>query len=228
MTPPDLPSAQAGDLGRRLARRRAALGKSIEETAAQAGIDPAYLRYVEQSAAANLSTGTTLLLALALECTPEELTGGRLDRPTGRGRAGRHPQLRELSAEQCRAHLQPGGVGRVVFRSERGPVAHPLNFVVDNGDVIVSTTTAHAEVIAGHAPVGFEVDRMDAVMSEGWSVLLTGTARRVEDPEEVAALRTLGLAPWAGGARHSLVRIHPDVLTGRVIANDLAPPGASR
>ena len=65
--------------------------------------------------------------------------------------------------------------------------------------------------------MSFEIDRVDEVMSEGWSVLVTGEARRVDDPKEVTALGTLGLAPWAGGPRHALVRIHPDVLTGRVI-----------
>ncbi len=220
----DVPAVHTGDMARRVTRRREELGKSVEEVAALAGIDPAYLRYFEKSAGAHLSTGTTLLLALALECTPEELSGGRIDRPAGRGRAGRHPQLRELSAEQCRAHLNAGGVGRVVFRSRRGPVAHPLNYVVDRGgDVIVSTTEEHAAVIAGYGRVSFEIDRVDEVMSEGWSVLVTGEARRVDDPKEVTALGTLGLAPWAGGPRHALVRIHPDVLTGRVIAQEVAP-----
>lgn len=220
---PDVPAAHTGDLARRVARRRAELGKSIDEVATVAGIDPAYLRYFEESAGARLSTGTLLLLALALECTPEELAGGRIDRPPGRGRAGRHPLLRELSTEQCRAHLEVGGVGRVVFRSERGPVAHPLNFAVDGEDVVVSTTAEHAAAIAGSQRVSFEIDRVDEAMSEGWSVLVTGVARRIDDPNEVTSLDALGLAPWAGGPRHEWVRIRPDVVTGRVITQESAP-----
>ncbi len=65
--------------------------------------------------------------------------------------------------------------------------------------------------------MSFEIDRVDESMSEGWSVLVTGAARRVDDPEEVVALAGLGLEPWAGGPRHALVRIHPDEMTGRVI-----------
>jgi hypothetical protein len=219
----DVPAMHTGDLARRAARRRAELGKSVEEVAAQAGIDPQYLRYFEESAGARLSTGTMLLLAMALECTPEELYGGRVDRPAGRGRAGRHPELVELTREQCEAHLLAGGVGRAVFVSPRGPVAHPLNFAVSEGDVIISTTVEHADHLEAQAWLSFEIDRVDESMSEGWSVLVTGTARRVDDPDELVGLTALGLTPWAGGPRHALLRIHPEVVTGRLIAQAVAP-----
>ena len=214
---------QIGDLARRVARRRTELGKSVEEVASAVGIDPGYLRYFEESPGMRLSTGTMLLLALTLECTPEELYGARVDRPPGRGRAGRHPELSELTTQQCAAHLQAGGVGRVVMITDRGPVAHPLNFAVSEGDVIVSTTVEHAARLEAHRRVSFEIDRVDESMGEGWSVLVTGSARRVDDPGEVLALAGLGLTPWAGGPRHALVRIHPDETTGRVIAQAVAP-----
>jgi len=217
------PAAHSGDLARRVARRRAELGKSIEEVAAAAGIDPGYLRYFEESAGVRLSTGTMLLLALALDCSPEELYGGRVDRPPGRGRAGRHPELRDLTAQQCEAHMRGGGIGRLVMVTRRGPVAHPLNFVVSEGDVIVSTTVVQAVQFEEQPRVSFEVDRVDESMAEGWSVLVTGRARRVDDPEEVVELAALGLVPWAGGPRHALVRIRPDEVTGRLIVQSVAP-----
>ncbi len=215
--PADVPALHTGDLARRIARRRTELGLSVEEVAAKAGIDPDYLRYFEASAGGRLSVGTMLLLALALECTPEELYGARVDRPPGRGRAGRHPELRELSEEQCAAHLQAGGVGRVVFVAPRGPVALPVNFAVSEGDVMVSTTVAQAQLLEDQPRLSFEIDRVDEPMGEGWSVLVTGRARRVDDPDEVVALAALGLVPWAGGPRHALVRLHPEEITGRVI-----------
>jgi transcriptional regulator with XRE-family HTH domain len=214
----DAAALHTGDLARRVARRRTELGKSIEEVAARAGIDPGYLRYFEESAGARLSGGSMLLLALALETSPEDLVGGRIERPPGRGRAGRHPQLSELTAEQCRAHLAAGGVGRVLLVSARGPIAHPVNFVVSEGSVVLTTTVAQAEALEDQGLVGFQIDRVDDSMSEGWSVLVSGRAERVDDPDEVLALSALGLEPWAGGARHALVRIAPTEVTGRVIA----------
>jgi len=219
----DAPEAHPGDMARRITRRRTELGLSTEEVAEKAGIDPGYLRYFEESAEGRLSAGTVLLLALALECSPEDLYGGRVDRPPGRGRAGRHPELRELTAAQCEAHMRDGGVGRVVFLSPRGPVAHPVNFAVSEGDVIVSTTVTQAEDLEGQDRVSFEIDRVDEAMSEGWSVLVTGGAHRVDDPDEFVVLAALGLVPWAGGPRHALVRIHPVEVTGRVIVQAVAP-----
>ena len=216
-------SLWTGDLARRVARRRAELGKSVEEVASAVGVDPGYLHYFEASPGVRLSTGTMLLLALALECTPEELYGARVDRPPGRGRAGRHPELSELTTQQCAAHLQAGGVGRVVLVTDRGPVAHPLNFAMSEGDVVVSTTVEHAARLEAQPKVSFQIDRVDESMGEGWSVLVTGSARRVDEPDEVLSLAGLGLAPWAGGPRHALVRIRPDETTGRVIAQAVAP-----
>ncbi len=223
----DVPANHTGDLARRVARRRRELGLSIEEVASKAGVDPGYLRYFEESADGRLSTGTILLLALALDSTPEELYGGRVDRPAGRGRAGRHPELKVLTAEQCEAHLRAGGVGRLVFVSGRGTVAHPMNFAVSEGDVILRTTVEQAEELAAQPRVSFEIDRVDEAMSEGWSVLATGPVRLVDDPDEIVALAALGLAPWAGGPRHTLIRIHPDEITGRLIAQSVAPGSSS-
>jgi hypothetical protein len=68
--------------------------------------------------------------------------------------------------------------------------------------------------------IGFEIDRVDEAVSEGWSVLVSGQARRVDDPEEVVRLSSLDLEPWAGGTRHVLVKIAPVTVTGRVIVHE--------
>ena len=214
-----------GDLGRRIAERRRALGTSVDEVAQAAGVDAGYLRYVEENASARLSGGTIFLVARALDCTPEELHGGDIDRPPGHGRAGRHPALHALTRAQCAAHLRAGGVGRLVFVSERGPVAHPVNYAVRGEDVVVSTTIDQADHLEQAERVSFQIDRVDEAMSEGWSVLVTGTARRVDDPDELVELARLGLEPWAGGNRHALVRITATETTGRLVAQ--GPPPAS-
>jgi transcriptional regulator with XRE-family HTH domain len=214
----DAPS-HAGDLARRVAHRRNELGKSIEEVAETTGIDPAYLRYFEGSPDARLSAGTMILLAMALETTPEELYGALIERAPGPGRAVPHGELRPLTPEQCAAHLESGGVGRVVFLSERGPVAHPVNFVMGDGDIVVSTTPPQANQLESQERAAFQIDRVDEAMREGWSVLVSGPARRVDDPDELVELAALGLEPWAGGNRHAVVRIRPEIVTGRVIVH---------
>lgn len=213
----------AGDIARRVAHRRAELGLSVEEVARRAGIDPGYLRYFEQSPNAILSAGTMLLVAMALDTSPIALSGGNLDRPPGHGRAGRHPVLEGLGRQQCEAHLSAGGIGRVVYSTNRGPIAVPVNFEFTAGEIIISTDNTKTELLEAQESVGFEIDRVDEAMSEGWSVLVTGRARRIDDPDEVQRLSSLDLEAWAGGDRHVLVGLRPDEITGRVIIHETPP-----
>ena len=149
------------------------------------GVDPNYFKYFERNADAHLSAGTLNLIAMALDTSPVALSGGDIDRAPGRGRAGRHPSLDTLEREHCDAHLAAGGVGRIVFSTERGPVALPVNFEFTEGEIIFSTDEAKADLLAQLPIVGFEVDRVDETFSEGWSVLVSGPARLVVDPDEL-------------------------------------------
>jgi hypothetical protein len=54
-------------------------------------------------------------------------------------------------------------------------------------------------------------------MSEGWSVLVTGRARLVDDPSELEQLARLGIEPWPGGRRDAVIRIETAEMSGRVI-----------
>lgn len=209
---------QARDMSRRVAQRRTELNLTIDEVARKTGISPAYLRYFEENPDARMSAGSTILLAVVLQTTPADLRGSTLW-PPGRGRSGHHPELQTLTRQQCEAHLSAGGVGRVVYPTDRGPVALPVNYEYSGGHVIVSTDIQKANALESHAVIGFEVDRIDDVLSEGWSVLITGTARTIDDPDEILALSSLDLESWAGGARHALVSISPHEVTGRVIVH---------
>lgn len=211
------------DLARRVTHRRTELGMTVEELAQRAGIDPTYLTYFEHNADARLSFGTLNLLALALDADPAELLGAQVDRAPGKGRAGRHPSLEALTTEQCKAHLAAGGVGRILFATHRGPVALPVNFEFTDGQIVLSTDVSKAALLEAQPAVGFEVDRVDDAMSEGWSVLVSGRARVVDDPEELLRLASLDLEAWAGGARHCLVCVTPDETTGRVIVHHSPP-----
>jgi transcriptional regulator with XRE-family HTH domain len=202
-----------GDLGRRVASRQNALGLSTQDLAIRAGINLSYLEYLERSADPSLSGAALNRLADALDATAGALAGGDVDRPPGEGRAG----LEKLSKEDCKVHLAAGGVGRVVFSTERGPVALPVNFVSPDGDVLFRTDESMASAIELEETVGFEVDRIDGAMSAGWSVVATGTPYRVEDAHERQEIALLDIEPWAGGARDVFMWIATDELTGRVI-----------
>jgi hypothetical protein len=95
--------------------------------------------------------------------------------------------------------------------------------------VVISTDVAQADLLESQRVVGFEIDEIDAATCEGWSVLVTGAARRVDDPDEIVTLAALQLESWAGGGRRALVILEPTEITGRVIKHPLASeaePGA--
>ena len=206
------------DLGRRLTRRREELGLSIELVAAGASIDPGYLSYLETAADPDPSRGTLWRLAVVLKTSSASLRGGDQGQPPGRGGPGPEPHLEEMGREDCFALIAPGGVGRFIFLEGRGPVAVPVNFRMLGKDVVFRTEArtslaARAEQLR----VSFEVDHIDDAMSEGWSVLLSGTAHRVDDPAERAEVEALRVEPWAGGARDTYYRIRAEEVTGRRI-----------
>jgi nitroimidazol reductase NimA-like FMN-containing flavoprotein (pyridoxamine 5'-phosphate oxidase superfamily) len=210
-------AARSGDLARRVAHRRQELGLTHREVAERAGMDPGYLDYLEHSPSVALPRGSLIRLAGALETTVDYLRGGEVDRPPGPGRAGPHPHLDVLSKEECQAHLAGGGVGRFVFLAERGPVALPVNFRFADGDVVFRTRARGALAAAAGTAVGFEADHIDEAMSEGWSVLITGHARLINDPTELEQVINLGIEPWPGGRREALMRIETAAISGRRI-----------
>jgi nitroimidazol reductase NimA-like FMN-containing flavoprotein (pyridoxamine 5'-phosphate oxidase superfamily) len=205
------------DLATRIIHRRQHLALSRGELARRTGMDAGYLAYFEDSPIAELSTGTLMRLAKAVDTTPEALARGDVARPPGSGRAGPHPALETLTENECRAYLAEGGVGRIVFSTERGPTAQPVNFRFLDGDVFFRTTPATAARVTASSPVSFEVDRIDDAMSEGWSVLVTGCAEETSDSTENVRYVASSIEPWAGGTRSAIVRIRTSEMSGRVI-----------
>jgi nitroimidazol reductase NimA-like FMN-containing flavoprotein (pyridoxamine 5'-phosphate oxidase superfamily) len=130
----------------------------------------------------------------------------------------------ELSRSECFALLAGQQVGRVVLVDDRGPVAFPVNFVVDRHTVLFRTDEGTKLKIAGvGGRVAFEVDAINQEARSGWSVLVRGEAVEVTDPDELTRVRKLALFPWAPGAKNRYVRILPSSLSGRRISPLSAP-----
>jgi Predicted flavin-nucleotide-binding protein len=208
----------SGDLGRRIAARRAQLGLTTEETAARAGMAPSYVTHLERHPDAAPGRSALLTLAAALRTTVSELTGGDADVPSGREQAGRSPEFTELSRVECAELLSTHGVGRVAVSTELGPVIVPVNYSVVDDTIVFRTARGATPSLASGSLVAFEVDRVDDTFSQGWSVLARGYAREVTDTDEEHRLGEQAYsAPWPGGRRDMWVRIEPYALTGRRI-----------
>jgi nitroimidazol reductase NimA-like FMN-containing flavoprotein (pyridoxamine 5'-phosphate oxidase superfamily) len=211
-TPPD-----PGDLSKRIERRRIELRLSTAQVAARARISRRYLEYLERYPS---SPGPAVLrqLAGALQTTPAMLLGARANVPPGRGGRPDPSVTQRLTPGECRRLISPGGVGRVAFSTASGPVVLPVNYTVIGATIVVRTAEGTLIETHGEDRAAFEVDHVDEVLHQGWSVLVRGQAHRVLQAGELRHVQEQAtIAPWAGGARDVYVRIVPDRMTGRRI-----------
>ena len=125
----------------------------------------------------------------------------------------------QLTKSECFGLLAGQHLGRVVLIDDLGPIAVPVNFVLDRDTVVFrSGEGTKLNVVDRGASVAFEVDRTDEATRTGWSVLVRGDAAEITDPDDLARVRGLLLYPWAPGVKTHYVRIRPSALTGRRIA----------
>ncbi|MEW2048054.1 pyridoxamine 5'-phosphate oxidase family protein [Streptomyces sp. NPDC005476] len=135
------------------------------------------------------------------------------------------PTIRSVELEGAEALRLLGGVslGRIVFTRQALPTIRPVNHFLVDGDIVIRT---HGDAAltrytgGGGAVVAYEADDIDPLTHRGWSVVVTGYARLVTDPRELARYQAL-LRPWGTQSMDHAVRIHPDLVTGlRLTAPD--------
>ncbi|APA98466.1 pyridoxamine 5'-phosphate oxidase family protein [Nocardia seriolae] len=107
--------------------------------------------------------------------------------------------------------------GRVVYTRDALPAIRPVNHIVDDELVVVRTRLASRLTSAVHAEpevvVAYEADDIDPQTRLGWSVVVTGIARTVTDPRELARYDAM-LQPWIDGVMDTIVAIEPTLVTG--------------
>jgi nitroimidazol reductase NimA-like FMN-containing flavoprotein (pyridoxamine 5'-phosphate oxidase superfamily) len=129
--------------------------------------------------------------------------------------------LQVIDPAECLDLLTAGGIGRVGFAGADGIMMLPVNFAVAGKSIVFRTAPDTLLAVYANAQVSFEVDHMDDILREGWSVLVHGHAHKIADEREVRRLEEVTrLVPWAGGARDVFVRIAPTLISGRRVQPD--------
>jgi nitroimidazol reductase NimA-like FMN-containing flavoprotein (pyridoxamine 5'-phosphate oxidase superfamily) len=160
----------------------------------------------------------THMLAAALETTVDDATGGGTQAQPSQTAVSGRPVLDGLEGDDRQALIAPGGVRRVVFSEQRGPMALPVNVRMFDGDIVFRTAPLPTLTSSfGQGQGSFEVDHLDEALTEGWSVLVSGEGHVIVDPAERQQVETLGISPWAGGDRDVYVRIVAREVTDRRI-----------
>ncbi|MDQ1374934.1 MAG: hypothetical protein QOJ09_2272 [Actinomycetota bacterium] len=126
--------------------------------------------------------------------------------------------LQELSEDDCRLLLDQTSVGRIAFVVDGLPLVLPVNYRWLNADtgwwVLLRTRPGNA-IDGAPREVAFEIDGIDELRHEGWSVLLSGVLHHL-DHNEIELMRTrFDPSPWPQLDRSSWLAIKPRVITGR-------------
>jgi len=134
-------------------------------------------------------------------------------------------QMRALTREMAMDRLGSVQLGRVVFTSRALPAIRPVSHLVDGGDIVIRSHEGPAIVTAANAGrsavVAYEADQIDPVTHLGWSVIVTGLARLVEDPLEIARYQD-ALRPWGTRETDQVIRIRAEFVTGfELVASDV-------
>ena len=104
------------------------------------------------------------------------------------------------SREECLELIRHAAIGRLAIHSGALPTIVPVNFVLTDFGVVIRTAPgSKLDNALEHAVVAFEVDDVDPLRHTGWSVVITGLASEVTDPDELEVVRRLPLAHWAPG-----------------------------
>lgn len=143
---------------------------------------------------------------------------------TGPGPGGEKPALEELDEAECLRLITPGGIGRIGFSGRFGPTVLPVNYRLHQGTIVFRTEQDSATdedlrtgIANAEYKVAFEIDDIDTLAREGWSVLVQGSAHHVDSEAERAWVSQAGVDPWPGGDRELFIRVIPGRVTGRRI-----------
>jgi uncharacterized protein len=130
---------------------------------------------------------------------------------------------RKLSPAECVELIGERGIGRAATCSPDGPRIFPVNFVVDKESIVFRTSSSSAlGTLSPGSVIAFEVDGLDPDREQGWSVVATGRAERIDDEAEVERLRERGLEPrpWAVGLRRTYLRVTWTEISGRAVGEE--------
>ncbi|MEV0412796.1 pyridoxamine 5'-phosphate oxidase family protein [Streptomyces sp. NPDC050448] len=147
-------------------------------------------------------------------------------------RLGEGPSARRmepLDRDEALRLLSTVSLGRIVFTQHALPAVRPVNHLVEGENIVVRVHdgSALASLLAPSGipgvVVAYEADAIDPETHLGWSVVVTGYATPVADPEEAQGYARR-LRPWVAQTMSRALRITPDLVTGfRLEADPPAP-----
>ena len=129
-----------------------------------------------------------------------------------------------LRAEECWDLLGEALVGRLaVIGADGGPDIFPVNALVHERRIYFrSGGGTKMRQVAADGRVAFETDGFDPPWR--WSVVIRGTARRLDRDDEIEASGVLGLATLSPAPKNDFCVVTPIQVSGRRFRTDFPEP----
>lgn len=119
-----------------------------------------------------------------------------------------------LPESECWDLLAGMTLGRLVTSVDGQPEIFPVNYAVQRRSILFRTAEGTKLVsTAINHDVLFEVDDHNA--TEGWSVIVRGTAHSLHTEEEIEDADRAQVVPWTTSEKPHYVRVLPRQVTGR-------------
>lgn len=119
-------------------------------------------------------------------------------------------RLAELTRSESLRLLGGAPFGRIVYTVRALPAVVPVRHCVENGMVVVRT---HVAAECAGSVVAFQADGIDPVEEVGWSITVTGVARRILDSDETVHYESV-IDPLVTMGTVELIRIYPEIVAG--------------
>lgn len=126
--------------------------------------------------------------------------------------------LLELPRTECEERLRSAVLGRLGVVMDGRPLVFPMCHVFVDGELAFPTNTGTKMHAALSWPyVAYEVDGIEPDGLAAWSVMVTGHAEEITNPDRKRRLASLRDAPWRNSPTLRWVRLIPEDITGRRI-----------
>ena len=130
--------------------------------------------------------------------------------------------LEVLDRDECLRLLATATLGRVGITVGALPVVLPINFrLVDERIVFRTGIGTKLDAATRNAVVAFEADDIEPFSHTGWSVVVTGEAREVTEPDELGDLKAANIPRWAPSADGRVIAVSTTMISGRRIVPGL-------
>ncbi|MFH7596457.1 pyridoxamine 5'-phosphate oxidase family protein [Streptomyces racemochromogenes] len=129
----------------------------------------------------------------------------------------------EVSGAEALWLLDGSAQGRLVHVQREVAVVRPAAHVMEYGRLVVRAPV-QAATIAGRALLTYQVDEVRTPAGTGWTVSVHGRAEIIADPDEAAHYRRT-LRGWSHGPHDTLLRLHPQSVSGFRLARPVSGAG---